>query len=996
MSRIKRGEHLAPQLLTWLAAAAGILTVGVVMTGCSLAPKEKRSIRVEIPRNTTIQEINASSKSDWVAQLPVPGFSAYSSYAPIPTSMAGIACLGMAVSAVDIADDPRVEKCPNEAVGKFAGLVSAVNGGSMEMLIAAGPARHVRIFGFSAIAGLGCPNMEDVLNNDSYKDSLGDPYLLAEQVVDLFEDKDIYLDAAFVSDRKLFQCGDKQDSVPLVIARKGRYPSPMNTSSPSAVYPTGPEGDGSFVGVPVDLSAGVPVDFSDSEKVLALNFADLLTGAVGTSANSVIHKYQAPSAETPKQGRAAIRLAFDATGYEQLPYMRVSLRYSGGRADCTNTVGTANVCGSAYAFLSDSSVNWAPLGNSDIGLYHASFHTLSSRHVMKFTNGMPTDNKPFILMNIESDTMTAPSITSEVTVEGVSVSLSAMPEPLEGQVSTGSGPMPTPGTVVNVPSNQNFYVYGWGGVAPYTWQITNGTSTIDGDCSIPGSCSGAMFAAPVVANGTTEEWTAKLVDFQNREFQFKVNVVGSNSVTGSLAFIGPPPSVISDPCSVPLTFESTFSAAQTINLSSTGISGAFYQTAADCEAGSNGVIQVNVPDSISTQNIFFRPAGDSVAGSVNIGVGTTDSSVSAAVSTYYLPYRAQLKISLADAATTLYQGECSKFIVELVDSALNPLSSFAHPSIPIAVTEGGGSYGRVYPPNDPTCATAGITANGSSVFAGFELSLADSSTSTWFYYRAQTIRNFSTTHQLAISAPPEMSVPSWQTGFYLESRQALLVHVNGIGGVDSFRDAKGLLMPDMAANMGSGDSTPVNVNQGYFGSSATDYGYVTFPYSLDWNFGSQDFTVEMWVKLATAPTVGSPVTLIGNYAPGAAGPPATPATGWVLMIDWQQGLGFTNGTDSLSEGLGDATAVANAYTINWQHVAVTKSGTTCRLFTNGQIVATQADCNGFLDSSNSLYIGSNQAMSGAMFPAGSSFDEVRIMKGVAIWTSAFTPQLYAY
>ena len=95
-----------------------------------------------------------------------------------------------------------------------------------------------------------------------------------------------------------------------------------------------------------------------------------------------------------------------------------------------------------------------------------------------------------------------------------------------------------------------------------------------------------------------------------------------------------------------------------------------------------------------------------------------------------------------------------------------------------------------------------------------------------------------------------------------------------------------------------------------------------------------------------------------------------------------------NGTwQSIPAGAG--TALTND---SWQHVAVTRSGGTVKLFVDGAVVAdrTQAES---IDPPD-IEIGS--AVGGTSDTFTGYMDEIRISKGVARWTSAFTPETAAY
>ena len=99
-----------------------------------------------------------------------------------------------------------------------------------------------------------------------------------------------------------------------------------------------------------------------------------------------------------------------------------------------------------------------------------------------------------------------------------------------------------------------------------------------------------------------------------------------------------------------------------------------------------------------------------------------------------------------------------------------------------------------------------------------------------------------------------------------------------------------------------------------------------------------------------------------------------------------------NGTMTFTTATSGGTLVTDteARTNQWVHYAATRSGTNLRLFANGQLVASATD---------STNIGSNVLKIGRNAYSGSAPDtwwlgytsDLRIVKGTAVYTAAFTP-----
>jgi hypothetical protein len=76
----------------------------------------------------------------------------------------------------------------------------------------------------------------------------------------------------------------------------------------------------------------------------------------------------------------------------------------------------------------------------------------------------------------------------------------------------------------------------------------------------------------------------------------------------------------------------------------------------------------------------------------------------------------------------------------------------------------------------------------------------------------------------------------------------------------------------------------------------------------------------------------------------------------------------------------------------WQHVAVTRASGTTRLFRNGVLIGSYADNNVYGVQAG----GPNVGVSNTVFYFGGYIDELRIIKGRAAWTAAFTPPSAPY
>ena len=214
----------------------------------------------------------------------------------------------------------------------------------------------------------------------------------------------------------------------------------------------------------------------------------------------------------------------------------------------------------------------------------------------------------------------------------------------------------------------------------------------------------------------------------------------------------------------------------------------------------------------------------------------------------------------------------------------------------------------------------------------------------------------------------------------------ILLHMDGSNGGTTFTDVN--------AGGSSHTWTPTNATTGTaaakFGPSSMlgSAGYITTPAHSDFNIGTQDFAVDFWLnnngigapgyglcgQVDSSALIGTMSFIMSRQA----------TTGVILATVTNAGASgqiFFVGTTSL------------ASTSSWNHIALTKSGTSFRLFVNG----TQEDTTKTLASVNS----SSQPFTiGRSGDAGTGFsayiDEFRLSVGDARWTSNFTPPAAQY
>jgi hypothetical protein len=198
----------------------------------------------------------------------------------------------------------------------------------------------------------------------------------------------------------------------------------------------------------------------------------------------------------------------------------------------------------------------------------------------------------------------------------------------------------------------------------------------------------------------------------------------------------------------------------------------------------------------------------------------------------------------------------------------------------------------------------------------------------------------------------------------------LLLHGNGTNGGqnNTFLDSSSNNFTiTRNGNTTQGTFTPYGSNWSNNFGGSTNY-YLTIPSGqTPLNLSTGDFTVECWVNL----------TDISQYALVLT----VGASAWQLGYEPSRKLFVYNG--------GNIMTSSTAITVGtWNHFAWTRSGTTMYLYLNGVQVATASNSSSV--DLNGAYIAA-YAGGTSSYPFYGSISNLRIVKGTAVYTGAFTP-----
>ena len=215
---------------------------------------------------------------------------------------------------------------------------------------------------------------------------------------------------------------------------------------------------------------------------------------------------------------------------------------------------------------------------------------------------------------------------------------------------------------------------------------------------------------------------------------------------------------------------------------------------------------------------------------------------------------------------------------------------------------------------------------------------------------------------------------------------SLLLHGNGTNGSTTITDNS----PSPKTVTAFGDARISTVQSKFGGASIAFDGngdYLTTPDSTGWDL-SGDFTIEAWVYLA-----GYSNAYSGAY--GACVVAQYNSTPLVYPIGWQlriNGTALAYNTINLFTGNTDLNFASSIALYSWNHIAVTRSSGSIKAFVNGmQAGSTVANSDSFTEGgARPLWIGALNDSSFRFWLNG-YIDELRITKGIARYTTNFTP-----
>lgn len=217
----------------------------------------------------------------------------------------------------------------------------------------------------------------------------------------------------------------------------------------------------------------------------------------------------------------------------------------------------------------------------------------------------------------------------------------------------------------------------------------------------------------------------------------------------------------------------------------------------------------------------------------------------------------------------------------------------------------------------------------------------------------------------------------------LDEYVSSLLHMNGADASTTFTDETGKTWT------ASGNAQIDTAQYKFGGASGLFDGtgdYVTTPDHADFDVGSGEFTLDMWFRLNA---VGAYRYLFGqmNSTPSAASRAVSLNVNSSNQLEGRVACGGSLYTASSATALSSGT---------WYHAALIREGNTLKIYLDGVVGGTTADLTGLTvnNSSNVPTIGRPGDYASQYFNGW--IDEVRYSKGIARWTTGFTPPTTEY
>ncbi|MDP2090958.1 MAG: LamG-like jellyroll fold domain-containing protein [Candidatus Gracilibacteria bacterium] len=213
------------------------------------------------------------------------------------------------------------------------------------------------------------------------------------------------------------------------------------------------------------------------------------------------------------------------------------------------------------------------------------------------------------------------------------------------------------------------------------------------------------------------------------------------------------------------------------------------------------------------------------------------------------------------------------------------------------------------------------------------------------------------------------------------SKVSMLMRMNGTNNSTNFLDSKGVNVITR-----SGDTKISTENSMYDGASGFFDGnndFITYTYNASlYDLSTSDFTLEGWIN-PSAYAGGSLYGTILSKRTGGAD------FDYTLFVAGSTGKSVCFKYGTTSNGAINLCSSNNSILLNtWYHVAVTREGSSLKLFIDGNLVNTNTLTENIRNRTTNVEMGKSLSYTDSYFHG--YIDEFRITKGKARYTSSFT------
>lgn len=208
----------------------------------------------------------------------------------------------------------------------------------------------------------------------------------------------------------------------------------------------------------------------------------------------------------------------------------------------------------------------------------------------------------------------------------------------------------------------------------------------------------------------------------------------------------------------------------------------------------------------------------------------------------------------------------------------------------------------------------------------------------------------------------------------------LLLHCNGEDESTSFPDSSSSEHTIAPIGTAQVDTTIKELGSGSVKFLKADW--LDSDEHADWSFGTDDWTIDFWMYRS-----GSQASYTGVIGASSSG-----LTGWEIDLLSNTPIIWTS-SGGWSQKAAATDVIAD---VTWTHVALVRNGNSLQFYINGTASGSASDVTGqtFNSGGVGLTIGASRQV-GSLGYTG-YLDEIRISKGIARWTSNFTPPTEEY